>query len=237
MIRYLLLLFALGGGPAMAQQSPQKPLAEGGYAYQLFVPTGYDADGAHRWPVVVFLHGSGERGGDIARVKVNGIPKVVDRPGAHPFIAISPLLPGRSTAYTAQVYDPDYIVAVDAASGRQTDPAPSPRGVYRITLARSFDITHAKTQDGNRSLLHAVAADGRLRGFVHAYLGMQDRNMPIHIEDLVPRREVESIGTSFKALTGDQLRALTTRGEQLIRVLTAHYVPQLAAPRIEPDRP
>ncbi|MEJ2885224.1 patatin-like phospholipase family protein [Actinomycetospora aeridis] len=153
--------------------------------------------------------------------------------GVYDNMGISPLMPGRSRTHTAQVYDPDYIVAVDAASGRETDPSPTPRGIYRLTLARSFDITHTKTQDGNRAQLHTVATNGQLRGFVHAYLGMQDRNLPIHVEDYVPRCAVDSIGTSFKALTETELQALTTRGEQLTRVLTAHYHPELAAPRTD----
>lgn len=94
MTRFLLFLLAVcWGSAAMAQQTPQKPVTKGGYAYQLYVPPGYDTDKARRWPVIVFLHGSGERGDDIAKVKVHGIPKIVERPGEHPFIAISPLLP------------------------------------------------------------------------------------------------------------------------------------------------
>ncbi|WP_326523226.1 alpha/beta hydrolase-fold protein [Sphingomonas sp.] len=89
-----LLLFVTGGAAAMAQQSPQEPVAKGGYQYQLYVPADHDADAARRWPVIVFLHGSGERGDDVTRVKVHGIPKVVERPGeTHPYIAVSPLLP------------------------------------------------------------------------------------------------------------------------------------------------
>lgn len=93
MIRFLFMLLACWGGAAIARQTPQQPVAKGGYAYQLYVPAGYDADRDRRWPVIVFLHGSGERGGDVAKVKVHGIPKVVERPDEHPYIAVSPLLP------------------------------------------------------------------------------------------------------------------------------------------------
>ena len=98
---FALLLSIFIGSAAMAQQTPQAPVASGGYAYQLYVPPDYAKQRDARWPVIVFLHGSGERGSDIAKVKIHGIPKIVERPGKHPYIAISPLLPA----------DEDYDIA------------------------------------------------------------------------------------------------------------------------------
>ena len=72
-------------------QRPQPALASGGYAYQLHIPAGTAQDS--RWPLLLFLHGSGERGDDIAKVKVHGPPKIADMDRDFPFILISPLLP------------------------------------------------------------------------------------------------------------------------------------------------
>ena len=65
--------------------------------YQLFLPRGYEADATRRWPALLFLHGSGEAGNDLERVKVHGPPKIADRDPDFPFIVISPQLeaPGR----------------------------------------------------------------------------------------------------------------------------------------------
>ncbi len=89
------LVGAATGAPFSVGQSPQPPLADGGYAYQLFVPQAAEASADHQahWPLLVFLHGSGERGSDIARVKVHGPPKVADRQANFPFILVSPQLP------------------------------------------------------------------------------------------------------------------------------------------------
>lgn len=38
-------------------------------AYLLYLPTNYDEQ--EQWPLVLFLHGSGERGSDLERVKVH----------------------------------------------------------------------------------------------------------------------------------------------------------------------
>jgi predicted peptidase len=45
------------------------------------------------WPVVFFLHGSGERGSDPITVKVNGLPKLLDHGLAVPAIVVSPQAP------------------------------------------------------------------------------------------------------------------------------------------------
>lgn len=79
--------------PVTEGQTPQPPVAPGGLPYLLFIPKGYISSGAERWPLVIFLHGSGERGSDINAVKKNGPPKFVDTDTAFPFIVISPQLP------------------------------------------------------------------------------------------------------------------------------------------------
>src|SRR4051812_47267293 len=39
-----------------------------GYKYLLSLPAGYDGQAEKRWPVLLFLHGSGERGDDVWQV-------------------------------------------------------------------------------------------------------------------------------------------------------------------------
>ena len=69
-----------------------RPAPTGSYPYQLFLPRGYAADGQQRWPLVIFLHGSGERGSDIEVVKKNGPPKIIAAHPGSPFILVSPQL-------------------------------------------------------------------------------------------------------------------------------------------------
>lgn len=79
--------------PAVEGQTAQPPVEPGGLPYLLFLPRGYDSSGSERWPLVIFLHGSGERGTDIETVKKNGPPKLVESDPGFPFIVISPQLP------------------------------------------------------------------------------------------------------------------------------------------------
>lgn len=71
------------------------------YKYLLHHPEGYAADTAKRWPVILFLHGSGERGDDVWKVAKHGPPKLIREPGDSPaakllrenFIVVSPQCP------------------------------------------------------------------------------------------------------------------------------------------------
>jgi predicted peptidase len=61
--------------------------------YLLYLPSDYDAQGTTQWPLVLFLHGSGERGDDIEKVKIHGPPKLVSQGKAYPFVLVSPQCP------------------------------------------------------------------------------------------------------------------------------------------------
>jgi predicted peptidase len=62
--------------------------------YLLFLPQGYEKSNKP-WPLMLFLHGAGESGHDLAKVKVHGPPKVVETKPDFPFILVSPQSPGR----------------------------------------------------------------------------------------------------------------------------------------------
>jgi len=61
--------------------------------YLLFLPSGYGDEKAKRWPLMLFLHGAGERGSDIKKVAVHGPPKNVATHPEFPFILVSPQCP------------------------------------------------------------------------------------------------------------------------------------------------
>ncbi|GIO54321.1 GNAT family N-acetyltransferase [Paenibacillus cineris] len=61
--------------------------------YLLHLPEAYESEPEKKWPLILFLHGSGERGSDVELVKVHGIPKLADQDPQFPFIAISPQCP------------------------------------------------------------------------------------------------------------------------------------------------
>lgn len=56
--------------------------------YLLFLPDNYDQ--REQWPLLLFLHGAGERGDDLELVKKHGPPKLVETQKDFPFVVISP---------------------------------------------------------------------------------------------------------------------------------------------------
>lgn len=61
--------------------------------YLLYLPDDYDKDKTKSWPLVLFLHGSGERGTNVEDVKRHGIPKRIAAGDHFPFIVVSPQCP------------------------------------------------------------------------------------------------------------------------------------------------
>lgn len=61
--------------------------------YLLYLPPAYNDDADRRWPLVLFLHGSGERGDDLAKVTAHGPPKYVAAGRDYPFVLVSPQCP------------------------------------------------------------------------------------------------------------------------------------------------
>ena len=59
--------------------------------YLLYLPPEYSEQ--ESWPLVLFLHGAGERGDDLELVKVHGPPKLIAEGRDFPFIVVSPQCP------------------------------------------------------------------------------------------------------------------------------------------------
>src|SRR6185312_957721 len=61
--------------------------------YLLYLPEGYSADSTQRWPLILFLHGAGERGTNVWLVAKHGPPKIDTTMTNFPFIVVSPQCP------------------------------------------------------------------------------------------------------------------------------------------------
>lgn len=86
--KVIAILFIIGIQSVMAQQSKEKFVIE--QEYLKYVPKDYDVNPEKKWPLLIFLHGAGERGTDIEKIKVHGPPMLVEKGKDFPFIIISP---------------------------------------------------------------------------------------------------------------------------------------------------
>lgn len=77
------------------------------------LPDGYDVDPEARWPLLLFLHGAGERGDSLAGVGVHG-PLKERRAGRDlPFVVVAPQVPAGGRWTTGRV-----VAALDDALAR-----------------------------------------------------------------------------------------------------------------------
>lgn len=61
--------------------------------YLLYLPKAYGTPGTS-WPLLLFLHGAGERGDDVSQVELHGPPKLVAKGRREfPFVMVSPQCP------------------------------------------------------------------------------------------------------------------------------------------------
>ena len=63
--------------------------------YLLALPEGYET-GVERWPLLVFLHGAGERGDNLQLLKKHGPPKLIEAGKKFEAIVISPQVPEKN---------------------------------------------------------------------------------------------------------------------------------------------
>lgn len=61
--------------------------------YLLHLPQDFHPDSGKKYPLILFLHGAGERGHDVQKVKKHGVAKIAEKKRNFPFIVISPQCP------------------------------------------------------------------------------------------------------------------------------------------------
>ena len=61
--------------------------------YLLFLPRAYDSRPKEHWPLMLFLHGAGERGSNVWRADLHGPAKYIANHPDFPFIVLTPVCP------------------------------------------------------------------------------------------------------------------------------------------------
>lgn len=94
----LVMLAALGSPLAQGQTQTAETFVRQvsvmvSASFLLHLPGDYEATGSKRYPLLIFLHGAGERGDDLEKVKAHGPPKLVANGKDFPFIIVSPQAP------------------------------------------------------------------------------------------------------------------------------------------------
>lgn len=88
---------------ATAAEAPTSPFSSAKFtqtitttrelSYLISLPEGYNASQEKKWPLILFLHGAGERGTNLQAVAVHGIPKHLNAGQKIPFVVVAPQCP------------------------------------------------------------------------------------------------------------------------------------------------
>jgi predicted peptidase len=105
----LLALFAglpQGDSPMPGLQQPQVFEKEVMITlkYLLYLPEDFGKEPGKKWPVILFLHGAGERGDNLELVKKHGPPKRISEGRKFPFIVVSPQCPANDWWSTEKLF-------------------------------------------------------------------------------------------------------------------------------------
>src|SRR5688572_16926222 len=105
-VRHSLAVLVLGAllagcatteSPKPAMQTPQKfettLRRKAKLNYLLYLPADYSAKSQKTWPLMLFLHGAGERGTNLSKVTAHGPPKILQKKSDFPFVVVSPQCP------------------------------------------------------------------------------------------------------------------------------------------------
>ncbi|PRY09878.1 dienelactone hydrolase family protein [Pontibacter ummariensis] len=66
------------------------------YQYKIYYPAQYQEQPDKKWPLILFLHGAGERGNNLELLKRQGLPAYLEGKEDFPFVVAYPQCPARA---------------------------------------------------------------------------------------------------------------------------------------------
>jgi predicted esterase len=164
------------------------------FYYLLYVPKVKPSSG--KYPLMLFLHGSGERGGDLNLVKKNGPPAFLDDSSDFPFVVVSP------QCMEGQRWDPQSLLALLDHIEKQ------------LPIDKDREYVTGLSMGGYGTWSLAIAAPDRFAAIAPICGGGDSstvcaiRNVPAWVfhgakDDVVPISESEVLVSELKKLGGD----------------------------------
>ena len=183
-------------GEQQAEKLKKQVVREVTLDYLLFLPQDYGKEADKKWPLILFLHGAGERGSDVNKVKVHGPPKVEEQTKDFPFVVVSPQCP------EGRWWEPEEVAALldEVQSKHKVDPD----RVYLTGLSMGgFGTWETATQYPDR-----FAAIAPICGGGRPYSARRIRNLPAWVfhgekDEVVPIKRSEEMVEALKQAGGD----------------------------------
>lgn len=193
------LLTVLGAHSAMGEETVETQTSSGGSAlkYLQYLPEDYDSSKKSAYPLVLFLHGGGEGGDNILKVKKNGPPKLIAEGQQFPFILIAPQNPSEN-----QFWDDQQLIRL--LNEVQNNLHVDPRRVYLTGLSRgAFGAWRLAIQNPDRFAALIPVCGGGALPYVQRL-----KHVPIWVfhgakDPVIPIEESRRLVAALKAAKGN----------------------------------
>ncbi len=168
--------------------------------YLLYLPADYE-NSEKKFPLVLFLHGAGERGNDLELVKRNGPPKLVEEGKDFPFILVSPQCPSQ-TRWNYQTQS--LITLLDEIESE-----------YRVDKSRIYVTGLSMGGQGTWTLALAqpnrFAAIAPVCGWTDSWEVCKISHLPVWVfhgakDDIVPVTESQLMVDALKKCGADEIK-------------------------------
>jgi predicted peptidase len=156
--------------------------------YLLFLPADYETNSARRWPLILFLHGAGERGDNIWAVAKHGVPKIDTKTPDFPFIVVSPQCPAGKVwsqdTLLALLDDIEQRYAVDTHRVYLTGLSMGGFGTWMFGLSHADRFAAIAPIAGGGDVIEPFLATGALAQAIRtmpvwAFHGAKDHTVPL----------------------------------------------------------
>lgn len=166
--------------------------------YLVHLPDDYDADREKLWPLVLFLHGAGERGSDIDLAAVHGPPMLADAGREFPFVLVTPQC-AESSQWVAEVSTLSTLLD-EVVAAHRIDPA-------RISVT-GLSMGGFGTWSLAVRYPERFAAIAPICGGLWMQSAAPVRSLPVwafhgDADDVVPISATEQIATELQSLDAD----------------------------------
>jgi predicted peptidase len=199
--------------------------------YLIFIPRGYAQSNGRRWPLILFLHGMGERGSgmaDLDRVKIHGPPMIAEKDPDFPFLVLSPQCPtdsnwGFNVGKLKRLLD--RIVATYAVDEKRIYLTGFSMGGFG-----SWDL--AEADPGRFAAVAPVAGAYRNESTLRGVEVLRD--VPVRIfhgarDEMVPRSAAEKLAETLRACGGKVTYTLYPDADHMATCQLAYDDPGLYA--------
>ncbi len=163
--------------------------------YLLYLPADYGKDARKKWPLMLFLHGAGERGDNLDVLKKHGPPNLAAAGKDFPFIIVSPQCPAEDWWTSPKMIDTLTTLLDEIAAAYRVDPD----RVYCTGLSMGgFGTWELALSYPNR-----FAAIAPICGRGRPYQAARIRHLPVWVfhgakDNVVPIKDSEDMVNALK---------------------------------------